>query len=128
MRALHWRGHGYLGSRSASTSLLDTNGDTVENDVPGVTGSSVSGLIEDDDDWNLGGILLSRNTDVLASLRVDFRAIQTQCLKLSLAALDKAGDLFGLALRGLDALHKPKEARTRVAALNVSGDRAISDD
>lgn len=35
---------------------------------------------------------------------------------------DKADDVFGLALKGFDAWQKSGEARTRVAALEASGE------
>lgn len=38
------------------------------------------------------------------SLRVDITAFQTQLCELNLTVSDKAGDVFGLALQGLDAL------------------------
>lgn len=120
MHALHWRGHGSLGSKSASTVVRDTYGDTVDDVLPIVAGSSVSSFVEDDDDWSLGDTPLSRNAGVRTSLFVDFAAIQTRCRELSFAVPDKAGDVFGLELRGLDASQESGEAGMPVATLEAS--------
>lgn len=52
--------------------------DIVDDVALDAAGSVVSGLFEDDKDWNLIDILLSRNADEGVSLRVDFTAIQTK--------------------------------------------------
>lgn len=74
MRAVRWQGHG-SGFESASTLVSDTYGDTIDDVVSVVAVSLESALLEEDDDWNLGEISLSRNDDVHASLRGDFTAI-----------------------------------------------------
>lgn len=51
--------------------------DTVNDVVPVPAGRAVSLLVEDDKDLDLGDMLLSRNSEVRASLCVDFTAIQT---------------------------------------------------
>lgn len=48
--AVPLRDHGSLFLESASTFVLDTYGDTVDDAPPVAAGSSVSNLIEDDDD------------------------------------------------------------------------------
>lgn len=100
--------------------VCDTYGDTVDNIVRVVYGSSVSGPLEEDEDWNLGYISLSKNADVRASLPVDFTAIKTLCSDFTLAVPEKACNVLGLALRGLDALQETEEATKRVAALGAS--------
>lgn len=59
--------------------VCDTYGNAVNDVVLIVAGSSVSSLIVHEDDSNFGDITLSRSTEVPASLRVDFTAIQMQC-------------------------------------------------
>lgn len=63
------------------------------------------------------------------TLSVDFKAIQTRCYQLNLAALNKADDVFRLVLQGLDALHESGEGNARVRALetNVAGQLAKID-
>lgn len=100
--------------------IRDTYVSTVDNVVPVVACSSVYSLVEDDDNWKSGDISLSRNADVRACLRVDLTAIQTRFHVLRFAVPDKGGELFGLALGGLDVLQKLGEARTWVAALEAS--------
>lgn len=54
--------------------MCEAYGDVV-NDVALVgADSGASGRVQDDDRWNLGDILRSRNTDVCASL-VDFTSV-----------------------------------------------------
>lgn len=91
-------GHGFLGFQSASTLVGYTYGNTVDHSATFVAGISASGFVEDDDDWSIDDIPLSRNADARESLRVDFMAIQTQCLDLTLSVPDKAGDVFRLRL------------------------------
>lgn len=66
--------------------------------------SGVSGPIEDDDNWDLEDILMSRSGDVLASLRVDLTAIQTQCHEFNHIAIYNAGDVLGLTLEDVHEL------------------------
>lgn len=73
-----WRGHGFLGFESASALVPDTYGDTFAFTGTAVAGTSRSGLVDDDDDWNLGDIPLLENADLHGSLHVDFTALQTQ--------------------------------------------------
>lgn len=47
-RAVHLRGHGFYGFEGASTMVLDTYGETVDDLVLIAAGGSVSGIIEDD--------------------------------------------------------------------------------
>lgn len=58
-------------------SCFDTYGDTVADIATAVAGSSVSGLLKDDDDWNLGDTRLYKNADERTILLADF-TIQTQ--------------------------------------------------
>lgn len=58
---------------------------------------------------------------VRESLCIAFTAIQTRCSNLSLADLDKADNVTGWPLRGIDALQESREIRTRVVALKASG-------
>lgn len=90
-----------FGFGSASTLVRDSYGYTVYAAAPVAACSSVFGLVEVDDDWNLGNIPLSRNADVCRSLRVNVTAIQKRCQNLSLTVPDKARDVLGLALRAL---------------------------
>lgn len=76
-RNVHWRRHGSLGFEGASICVHDAFGNTVDDVVPVAASSGVPSLVEDEDDWNLRFILLSRNEDVCVSLFVDFMAIQT---------------------------------------------------
>lgn len=69
--------------------------------------------------WNLGDVALSRYTNLWTSLLVDFAATQTRYRELSLAVLDRASNIFELALRGLNVLPESGEARTRLAALEA---------
>lgn len=77
MHALRLWDHGYLDFESDPNLAYDTYGDTVNDVVPIVTGSSVSGLFENDDDWNLGHVLLSRTADVRSIIHSNFTAIYT---------------------------------------------------
>lgn len=97
MCAMHGRGHAFLGFEGASTMGRDAYGDTGDNKVPVAPGSSVSGLVDDEGDWNLGEVLLWRNTDVRASLRVSFTAVQTQCHEFTHAVPNEDSDVVRLA-------------------------------
>lgn len=46
---VHWRGHGYPGFESTSTTVRHRYGDTVDDISPDVAVSSVSGFNENDD-------------------------------------------------------------------------------
>lgn len=50
MCAVRWPVHGSVSLESASTSDRNTNGNIVDDVVSDVAGSSVSSLVEDDDD------------------------------------------------------------------------------
>lgn len=50
MRAVHWQDHGSLGFKSTSALVCDMSGDTVDDFVPVISGSSVSSLVEYVDD------------------------------------------------------------------------------
>lgn len=95
-------------------------GDTLDDAAPVVSGRSVSGPVEDNDNWNLGDNPSSRDSDVYASLHGYFTAIPMQCRNMSLATPDKAGGVFGLALRPFEALQELREIKTRVVALEAS--------
>lgn len=69
----------------------------------------------------LGNIPLSRHADVHASLQVDFTAIKTRYPDFRHAVPGRAGNVFGVALRDLDALLESRETRTWIAALEASG-------
>lgn len=88
-------GHGPFSFESAATLVQDTYVDIVDDIVPVVVVICVSGLVEDEDDFNLSDLSLSRTADVCTSPRVDFTTTQIRCLELSLAVPDKAGDMFG---------------------------------
>lgn len=98
LRALRLQGRCSLGFESASILVCTTYGDTVDDGAPVVAGSSVVSLVWNDDDWNLGDTMFSRNDDVHARLQIDFSDIQTRYRDLSLAIPDKAGKCVGLAL------------------------------
>lgn len=117
MRAVPRRDHCSVGFKSASTLVRDVYGDTVDDVVTAFAGSSVSSLIEDDDNWNFGAFPLSRNFDLCTSFSVDLMAIQTRCRKLSLADPEKASAVLGLALQGLEALQELNDTRKRVLTL-----------
>lgn len=88
--------------------------------------SGVLGVVEDDEDWNLGDVPLSRYADVRPSLRLDFTVIQAPYSELNLAVSDKAGDAFGVALHDLDALQDCGEARGSQHSIRMS--RAVARD
>lgn len=81
-------------------------GDVVGDVFRDAAGCFVSGRVEDDDELNLGSILLSRNDDVRTSLLVDFMAIWIQSRQLSFVDPERVGNVFGMALWGLDALQE----------------------
>lgn len=95
MRAVRWKDHGSLHFEGTSTLVCNAYGDTFEDVVQVIAGSSVSGFVEEGDDWNLGDVLLSRSADVCASFRVNFTVIQMQCGEFSLAVPDEAKSVFG---------------------------------
>lgn len=101
LRAVRWHGPGSPGFESASNLVRDTYGNTVDDVALDVAGSSVSGLVDDNEDWNVGEIQLSKNADARASLLVDFMAIQTRCRDLSHAVPNKPVNVFLLALQVL---------------------------
>lgn len=83
MGTVCWLGHGSLAFESASILVCKTNGKTADENAPFVAGSSMSGLVRDDDDLNLASIPLSRNAyagvceSILRSLR---RGVAIQAL------------------------------------------------
>lgn len=119
IRAVRWHRHVTLCLESVSTLFCEMYLGPVNEVVPVVASSALFGLVKDEDDWNLGNLPLSMNSDVRAILRVYFTAIQTQCHERSLAVPNKARDVFGLAVQGRDALDESREARMLVAALQV---------
>lgn len=62
-----------------------------------------------------------------ASLRVDFTTIQMQCHDLSHTVSGEAGDVFGLAIRGLDGLKESREILTPVTALEATGAEQLAE-
>lgn len=74
--------------------------------APVIADTGVPGLVMDDEDWDLGFIMLFRDSDVCASLCFDFNAIQTLCRQLNLMVPDNARNKFGLVLQ---RLHKQKD-------------------
>lgn len=74
LRAVHWRVYGSLGLETASNFVYNMYADTRHDAARVVAGSSLSVLAQDDEDWNLSDVPLSRNVDVCASLCVDFTA------------------------------------------------------
>lgn len=64
---------------------------------------------------------MSKSADVNVSLPVDFSAIQSQCPDLTLQVIDKAGNVFYLALQSLEGLQfqTPVEIKAAVVALKV---------
>lgn len=74
---MHWPSHGSCDFESASILVSDTYGDTVYDAAPVIAGDSVSGLVEDHDDWNLDDSPLSRIASLWTSLCVHSTAIQT---------------------------------------------------
>lgn len=79
----------------------------------GQTSSAVFSRLEDDNNWNLGDILLSWNDDVHPSPNVDFTAVSTPRYELNPAVPDKGGSVIGLSLRTLEALQEFEQAKTR---------------
>lgn len=71
MRAVCWQDHCSLGFEKAPILVLDTYGNSADDFVPFVADSLVSGIFEEDKDWNLGNVPLSKNADVHESLPVD---------------------------------------------------------
>lgn len=115
------QGRASLGLEWASIMACDAYGDTVDDVVPVAADSRLSGLVDVDDICSLGDFSLSRNADVQTSVHVGITAVQTRCLRLSLAVLNRAGDLLGLELRGLDASRESEESGMRVPSLEASG-------
>lgn len=76
MYAGRLQSRGYPGLGSGSTLVRDTYGDSVDNVVLIVAGSSASSLGEHDKDWKLGDAQLWRHSDVRTNLRVNFTVIQ----------------------------------------------------
>lgn len=93
---------------------------TVNDVAPVFPDSGVSGLVEDDNNWDLGNFPRSRSAHVRMSVRADLAAIQTRCGKLSLAVPDKAVNIFGLALQVIGALQDSGDARARIAELKAN--------
>lgn len=100
-------------------------GNTVNEAAQLTTGSGVSSLVEDFDDWNLGDIPVSRNADVRANLRVNFKAIQRQRCEVGIAVSDKTCICVWAALQCLDTLQESEKARVRNAALQASGAKQL---
>lgn len=96
-----WQGRVSLDFRSASALISDEYGNTVDYRVPAVCSSSVSGVVEDEEIWNLGDTLLSENADVRRSPHVEFIVIGTRRCELSIAVPDKTGDVFRMSFRVL---------------------------
>lgn len=117
---VRWLGRGSPGFESASIVTGHAYGDNVDSVSLVYADSGAFSLVDNDDDWNLGDMPLSRNASVHTSHCVDISIIHTRCHELNLAVFDKAGDLGWLAFQGPDALQTPGEARTRVAALKAS--------
>lgn len=61
-------GLGFLGFKSASTLDRDVYGDTIDDVITVLSGSSIASTVEEYQDWNWGNIPLSRNTAVRSSL------------------------------------------------------------
>lgn len=61
-----------------------SNSDTVDDVALVTAGSGVSCLVEEDDDWNLVDIPLSRGAMVSASLYVDFMGIQMRFREMNI--------------------------------------------
>lgn len=114
MCSVRWRGHDSLSFENAFTLDPNTYGDTVNDVIPVVAADWLAGLLENEDNRNMGDIPLSRNAEVRACLHVTFTAIETGSRKMSLAFTVEAGDVFGLTLRGLEALQESEEKRTCV--------------
>lgn len=93
--AVRWWGQGSLGFGSASNLFSDAYGNTVDDVVLVVAGSSESGFVEEEDDWNLGNIPMLRKDYVRWNLRVEFTAVKPRYRELRRAVPDKASDVFG---------------------------------
>lgn len=76
LHGVHGHGQGSPGFENASTLVPHTYGYTFNDASVEVVGTSVSSLVEDSDDGNLGEIPFSRNADVRRSLHVDSKANQ----------------------------------------------------
>lgn len=77
-------------------------------------------VAEDDNDWDLRDIALSKDVDMRARLFSDFGAMQCWCSKLSIQVLHKVGEVFWLALQGIDVLHAADENTARIAVLEAT--------
>lgn len=106
MCVVHWKCQAYLGFEDTFFMIRNSYGKNFDDFVPVAAGSEVSGHVEDEEDWNSCDILLSRNANVRESRRTDFMATLTRCHKSNFAVHNKADDVFGLALPGLDSLQK----------------------
>lgn len=76
MRVVRWQGFGSLGFKGGSIIVGDGCDDNVDNVAQVTAGTEVSGVVEDEEDWNVGDISLSRNAEVSMSVHVEFQAIQ----------------------------------------------------
>lgn len=73
-----WQARGSLSSQGSLVMAHNAYGDTMDDVAPVEDDRAVSGLVEDNGDWNLGEIPISRREKVCTSLRADFTIIQTQ--------------------------------------------------
>lgn len=77
----------------------------------------MAGIVEGEDEWDLGDIYFSKDGDVHESILALIAAIQSQCHGLSIPVNDKAGAVFWLALRGLVKPEATEETKVRATAL-----------
>lgn len=80
MRVVRWKNCARLGVAGTFINVHGAYGNIVGAVAPVPTGSRVSDIVEDEDDWILDNIPLSRNADMWVNPRVDFPGGQTQCL------------------------------------------------
>lgn len=120
VRVVHWRACSHIRFSNADIMVCEAYADAVCEVQQVEAGSGTAGVVEDDKDWDLGDIPLSKDADLHASLLVDYAVIQSRCRELSIKVPGNAWDVFGLALQGLQALQAVEETRTRIAGLRAT--------
>lgn len=75
-------------------------GNVVYKSPPVEVESSMARVVEDDDYWDLIGIILSKDLGVRTSLSEDVAAIQSWCQDLSIPIPDNASAVYDVSLSG----------------------------
>lgn len=100
--------------------FLDAFNNVVGAAAQVIAGKGVSGLVEEDECWDLKDTQLWRNEEVRTSFSIDFTGFQTQFCKFDLTSPDKAGNVLGLMLQNLYALQEYVVAKVQIAAMHTS--------